>query len=288
MNPRHVLQLTRWKVSLLAAVSALTGAASFSVGYALSASILVPTAGTLLLAMGASALNQVQEREIDARMVRTRGRPIPAGKVSPPAAAVLGLATLVGGGSLLVLGAGWTVAALGGAAVLWYNGIYTYLKRVSAFAAVPGALVGALPPLIGWASAGGHPADPRALALATVFLLWQVPHFWLLLLRWGPDYERAGLPSLTAIFGPGQLSRITMSWLIASGAVSALLPLFELGPARWAPLCPGLGPTLAAVAGAGLFFLGPRRFPRLAFHAVNAYLVTMMVLLTLDRVLRWA
>ncbi|MBE0617327.1 MAG: UbiA family prenyltransferase [Proteobacteria bacterium] len=288
MGLRQVCQLTRWKVSLLAACSTFTGAAAFSAAYALQPAVLVPTAGTLFLALGASALNQVQERELDARMERTRGRPIPVGAVSLGAASLLGVLCVVGGAAVLAAGAGWTAALLGVAAVAWYNGVYTYLKRVTAFAALPGALVGALPPVIGWTAAGGNPLDPRALALAVVFLFWQVPHFWLLLLRWGPDYEQAGLPSLTAVFGREQLARISLAWLVAAGAVGVLIPLYELGRAPWALVYPGAGLALIAVLGAGLALLETWRFHLLAFRSVNTYLLAMMALLTADRLLRLA
>ena len=88
-------------------------------------------------------------------------------------------------------------ALLGLITVVWYNGIYTPLKRVTAFAAIPGGVVGAIPPVIGWVSGGGDPTDARIIVVAFFFFVWQVPHFWLLLMRIGGDYERAGLPSLT-------------------------------------------------------------------------------------------
>jgi protoheme IX farnesyltransferase len=116
---------------------------------------------------------------------------------------------------------------------VWYNLIYTPLKKVTAFAAVPGSMVGALPPLAGWVAGGGSLTDPRALALGFFFFMGQIPHFWLLLLKLGKQYEMAKLPSLTQLLTDEQIKRLTFVW-IAATAVSALaLPLFKLQDQVW-------------------------------------------------------
>ena len=114
-----------------------------------------------------------------------------------------------GGFLVLLLGANLTAALLGMLAVGWYNGIYTPLKRITAFAVVPGAIVGALPPAIGWVAGGQSLGDMRLLALGFFFFMWQIPHFWILTVRCGSDYQAARIPSLTAIFSSAQLARIT-------------------------------------------------------------------------------
>jgi protoheme IX farnesyltransferase len=113
---------------------------------------------------------------------------------------------------------------LSGFAVLWYNGVYAYLKRVTAFAVVPGALIGAIPPVIGYLAAGGSFASPLVLLMGTFFFVWQIPHFWLLLLMCGSQYDDAGLPVLTRVFSPRQLLRITFMWLIATAAAGLVFP----------------------------------------------------------------
>jgi protoheme IX farnesyltransferase len=118
---------------------------------------------------------------------------------------------------------------LGLLAIFWYNGLYTYLKRKTAFAVLPGALIGMIPPLLGWVSGGGHLFDPRIWGIAFFFFIWQVPHFWLLSLEVAKDYESAGLPSITKIFSVSQIKRIVFIWFLSTGASCLLIPLFGFG-----------------------------------------------------------
>src|SRR5262249_55606588 len=150
------------KITLASTLTA--GAGYFALARRVDVGLLTSCLGVLFLAMGSAALNQWQERTLDARMERTRRRPIPSGAMSP-ADALAVVAVLAGAGVFLLLRSSALAAALGLAAMAWYNGVYTFLKRVTAFAAVPGALIGALPPAIGWTAAGGSPLDRPVLAL---------------------------------------------------------------------------------------------------------------------------
>jgi heme o synthase len=222
-----LLELTRVRVTVAVTFTTATG-------YFLAArppywNIWLPVLGVFLLASGASALNQCQDAALDARMNRTRRRPIPAGHVNISTALfvavlliMLGFATLasIEDADLHAL------LALGAFAVLWYNGIYTYLKRVTAFAVVPGALIGAIPPLIGYVAAGGWLTAPLILLVGTFFFIWQIPHFWLLLLLFGKQYSDAGLPSLSALFAPPQLARVTFVWVLATAVSGLIFPAF--------------------------------------------------------------
>ncbi len=225
-NISPYLQLCKMKISLF---SALSAAAGFCVSSSkLSMAILLPVLGVFVLACGSSALNQYQEREIDLLMARTKDRPLPSGRIKPLHALYVSGA-LIGSGFLLLAVSGSLPAALLGLfAVLWYNGIYTYLKRKTAFAVIPGALVGAIPPAIGWMLGGGGLLDPRLPALCFFFFMWQVPHFWALLLHYGGEYEKAGLPSLSGIFSRRQLVRITSHWIFATVVSSLFLFLYDL------------------------------------------------------------
>ncbi|MCI0451749.1 MAG: protoheme IX farnesyltransferase, partial [Candidatus Latescibacteria bacterium] len=217
-----VLELSKVRIAVLSTASAVTGwllaAGSFSF------EMLPAVAGVFLLAAGAGSLNQYQERDLDALMHRTARRPIPSGRMRARTALWIALALVAVGALCLVPHP--IAALLGVFTLLWYNGVYTPLKRVSAFAAIPGGLVGAIPPVIGWVAAGGHPADPRILAVAFFFFVWQVPHFWLLLLRIGDDYARAGLPTITSLFSRRQLARIIYVWMIATAVACVSMPMF--------------------------------------------------------------
>ena len=282
MSRRDFAQLFKLPISIMSTVSAATGFVVFS--HALTWR-LVPTAGAiLLLAFAACALNEAQECRLDAMMDRTRNRPIPSGRISPVSAvawsAILAVVAL-----LVLFRLGGTVAAgLGGLAVLWYNGIYTYVKRVSSLAPVIGSVIGAIPPAIGWVCAGGV-LDGPILSLSFFLLMWQVPHFWLLALRLSGDYEQAHFPTFVRAMGAVSLARVTFMWTAATAASALLLPIFGLSNS------PFLGLGLAA-AGVWLTFVAWRalRAPgkqgfHQAFHAINYYAVMVMGAVILDALL---
>ena len=271
--------LCRLPISLFAACSALTG-------YLLTPdrdlwTILLLTAGVFLLASGASALNQYQERDIDALMERTRHRPLPSGTIEPGNAL-----TMVDRLHYLrpppARHDAPVVAAFGAFAVLWYNGLYTPLKRKSAFAAVPGALVGALPPVMGWLAGGGTITDPRIFALAMLFFLWQIPHFWLLLLRNAAQYEKAGLPTLTSMIPTKQLSKITLLWIMAAAVASLAMPLFGIvrSPYAYAPLV--ILAIWISLSGFGIIMRNTAEALRPAFRRVNIFILLFMLLAVFD------
>ena len=166
---RLFLRLTKFPIAAVSILSAATGFVTAIRGW--SWGLLPACLGTLLMAMGACALNEWQERDLDARMPRTRERPIPSGAVSPGRALALGAIHVLAGGGVIWGLCGPVPVGFGGLAVLWYNGVYTPLKRLTAFAVVPGALIGALPPAIGWTAAGGSAGDLRLLALAFFFFI---------------------------------------------------------------------------------------------------------------------
>jgi protoheme IX farnesyltransferase len=279
---RDFAQLFKFPISIMSTVSAATGFVAFTHAFTWR---LLPTSGAILLvASAACALNEAQEYKRDAMMDRTRLRPIPSGKISAIGAATWSVILApLGLGALFLLG-GAVAAGLGALAVLWYNGIYTYLKRVSSLAPVVGSVIGAIPPAIGWVCAGGALNGP-ILSLSFFLLMWQVPHFWLLALRVSHDYEQAHFPTFVRALGAGSLARVTFMWIAGAAASALLLPIFGLSNS------PFLGLGLAA-AGAWLIFVAWRalRAPgnqgfRRAFLAINYYAVMVMGAVMLDAVL---
>ena len=243
-SPKHnpittFLELTKLKISGASTFTAAAGYVAFLRGA--DAGLITTLIGILLLAMGSSALNEVQEHRFDALMPRTANRPIPRGDLSPARAAFIAVALDVSGFHLLLLAHNGTSALLGALAMAWYNGFYTPLKRISAFAVVPGSLIGALPPAIGWTAAGGTVTDPSVLALAFVFFIWQVPHFWLLVGLHAEGYEEAGYPTLVTLFGRPRLSRLTFTWTCGTAAACGLLPMFRVLGSWPAEVMLGLG-----------------------------------------------
>jgi heme o synthase len=282
---RSYLELCKIRVALLSAFSA-------AAGFLLSASggrpeILLVTGGVFFLACGSLVLNQYEERDIDAVMPRTCLRPIPSGRVKPRHALPAAFLFLFAGFSALSLTGSFPACALGLFALVWYNGVYTFLKRVSAFAVIPGALVGAIPPAIGWIAGGGSFRDPRLLAICFFFFIWQVPHSWLLALHYGREYEEAGIPSMTRIFSLPQMRRIIFNWILAT-AVSCLF-LSAMGLVRH-PLTHVLIFFLSAwLAWTGIKPLLRRGYGYVSiplFKKTNYYLIAVLFILSVDNLLR--
>jgi protoheme IX farnesyltransferase len=184
--------------------------------------------GIFLLASGSAALNQYQEYHLDAKMDRTKNRPIPSGNVSPLQALLFAFLLSAGGSYLLYWSTGFESMQLGILALIWYNAVYTPLKRKTAFAVVPGSVIGAIPPMVGYVAAGGSLNDPQILAFAFFMFMWQVPHFWLLVMKNGADYRKAGFPTIADVYSEKQLKSITYVWIVATAVSSMLLPLMHV------------------------------------------------------------
>jgi len=274
--------LGRMLISLFAGLSAMLG--HLLAGYYVSAGMFGTGLGVFLVSCGASGFNQCQEQKTDALMERTKGRPLPSGGITLRRALTFStLCTLAGLLSLLLAGG---IAALCGGlfAISWYNGLYTVLKKKTSFATVPGALVGAIPPAIGWLAGGGSYADPILLTLCLFFFLWQVPHFWLLVIACGSQYEKAGLPSLTRVFSEAQLRRIIFVWISAT-AVSCLL-LSSTGIVHSSIIHAALIALSSWLVWNGLNPVLRRSAeyaPVPVFRKTNYYLLMVMLLLTADK-----
>lgn len=174
-----ILKLIKYKLSLAVTLSATLGFFLFRQGADPALPMLI--AGVFLLAGGSAAFNEFQERRQDSVMGRTHNRPIPSGRISPAAGVITASVFSISG--LLVLSVfGIMPVLLGALNLILYNGLYTPLKTRTSFAVLPGGLVGSIPPMIGWTAAGGPLFHPNILFIATLMFLWQMPHFWLLII----------------------------------------------------------------------------------------------------------
>jgi protoheme IX farnesyltransferase len=221
---KTILSLIKYKVSLAVTFTAITGFIVYSGN--VYGQIFWLILAVFILAGGSSALNECQEYKYDAIMQRTVMRPIPSGKISLRHAYYISFLFILTGLCLLYFFFGIIPAALGLFNIFWYNLLYTNLKRVTPFAVVPGSLVGAVPVLIGWTAAGGFVFDVSIVFIAFFLFIWQVPHFWLLMLKYGKEYEEAGFPTINNAINPDNLIKIIFVWIIATVTSSLAIPLF--------------------------------------------------------------
>lgn len=282
MKYLHIFtELTKLKITVAVAFTTITGYVIFS--GKLDSGLIIPTFALWLLAAGSAVFNHWQERRTDALMDRTKQRPIPSGKITATQAFMLGFILSTVGSIVLWLESGWMAMVLGQLALVWYNLIYTPLKRKTAFAVIPGSVIGALPPAVGWVAAGGSVADPRIWMVAFFFFIWQVPHFWLLLLKFGKQYEQAGFPTLTSMYTQTQIKNITFIWTAATAI--ACIMIVALGAVQSSYT----GATLMVLSvGLILLFVGLLRpsqqqfNPRAYFMHINIYALLVMIALSAD------
>jgi len=201
--------------------------------------------GTALVAGGTLALNQYLERDLDALMSRTRGRPLPGGRMRPAEALIYG-AFLTAAGTLWLTAMTRPVAGLVTAlTVIGYLFFYTPLKRRSALCTVAGAFPGALPPVTGWVAASGR-LDAGAVALFAILFFWQLPHALAIAQLYREDYDRAGIRMLPTVDrergSTGRQALLNCMALLCVGTLPA-----ALGMSGWA--------TVAAATACGLLML---------------------------------
>jgi len=216
----------------------LTAAAGFYLGAQgrVDVRVLIETLiGVALVAAGTNAFNQLRERDVDARMQRTRGRPLPSGRLTPRAAAVFAAVISIVGVAYLALAVNLLTAGLAALTLASYVLFYTPLKRKTSLNTLIGAVPGALPIVGGWTAAGGE-LGPAVAALFWILFLWQLPHFLALAWIYRDDYRRGGLAMLS-VDDPDWRRTGRMMLLYAT----ALLPVSLL-------------PTLLGVTGALYFF----------------------------------
>lgn len=178
--------------------------------------------GVTFVSAGAGALNQVVERELDAKMRRTEHRPIPAGRISETAASAFAIFLAILGQILLIGFVNSLTAALAAGCLLFYVGVYTPLKTRTTWNTIVGAVAGAIPPVLGWTGATGSLGIP-ALILFGILFLWQLPHFFAIAWMYRDDYEAAGYQMLAVVDKEGRrLAVQTVVYTILLFIVAAL------------------------------------------------------------------
>jgi protoheme IX farnesyltransferase len=234
--------------------------------------------GTALVAAGTNALNQYIERDHDAKMRRTRLRPLPDGRIAPRAALVFSVAISILGTLYLGLAVNWLTAALGAFTLITYIFIYTPLKRVSTICTLIGAIPGAIPPLMGWTAATGVLGTGGWIIFAILFF-WQLPHFMAISWMYREDYARGGFAMLAVRDDDGVATAgHAVFYSFALFIVSALPSFFGLATYVYLAGAIVAGAALTFASFAFLASRTPIRARRL-FMASNIYLIVMMALL---------
>ena len=278
---RDYVALTKPKVQSLLLFTTITTmyvAGDPSVGL-----VALTCLGGALSAGGAGAVNHYYDRDIDAVMQRTATRPIPGGRISPPAALRYGIALEVASFALLSLTVNLLAAVLALAGFLGYVLVYTmWLKRSTPQNIVIGGAAGAVPPLVGWAAATGH-VGIAALLLFGIVFIWTPPHFWALALLIKDNYANARVPMLPVVRGDRATARQIVLYSLVLVAATLL-------PWGWG----GAGPLYVVCAlalGAVFLWLAERlrrdttqRHALLLFHYSLLYLALLFAALAVDAV----
>jgi protoheme IX farnesyltransferase len=251
-------ELVKARLTLLVLLTTAVGYYLGAIGPINPAGLFHAVFGTALAAAGAAALNQWWERRLDALMLRTKTRPIPAGRMLSRDALILGCILSLAGVIYLTMKCNPLSAALAGATIAIYIFAYTPLKRVSTFNTLVGAIPGALPPMVGWAAASGR-LDPGAWSLFAILFCWQLPHFFAIAWMYREDYARAGFEMISKDDKSGARSA-------SQSVLFCILLLFISG-----------GPAFLHVVGShylaielvlnGLFIFVALRFQRTQQHA---------------------
>ncbi len=176
--------------------------------------IVYPFLGVLLLALGVSSLNQVQEYKEDALMPRTWNRPVAANRLSVRDGFIISFLLILFSFLFIYLSMKMLGIIIFSSVIILYNLFYTKGKKITVYAAVYGAVLGIVPPMIGWISANGEITDIKFIAIALFYFIWQIPHFWLLTLKYNQDYKKAKFPTVVDKFGKEGLERVTFIWLL--------------------------------------------------------------------------
>ncbi|KAB2907241.1 MAG: protoheme IX farnesyltransferase [Ignavibacteriales bacterium] len=281
---KTLLDLVKIRITALATITTSFGYIMYS--GALEWGVIPPSLGIFLVACSSAAINQYQDSDIDGMMKRTRNRPIPSGKLTKAQVLLIAAFLAVAGSAILLIFNSWLEMSLALLAMVWYNVIYTPMKRRNPFAVVPGSIIGSIPPVVGWIAAGGDLFAPESIFLAFFFFIWQIPHFWLLLLFLDKDYTRTGIPTIKTRFNEVQLARITFAWIFATAISGLLFPVFHL--------VNGWAAVIVIVASVGALVFYSVRLLRYdtrhlafkkAFMGINFFVLFLVIVISIDKLM---
>ncbi|NBS54162.1 protoheme IX farnesyltransferase [bacterium] len=275
-------ELSKARLTLLVLLTTLVGLYCGAGGELDLWRTLFTLSGTVLVAAAAAVLNEWMERDLDARMVRTAQRPLPAGRVSPDEALLGGALMAVAGLGILYLGVHAPAAFLAACTLALYLFLYTPMKKWSVLNTLVGAVPGAIPPLLGFVAGRGR-IGAEGWALFSILFLWQIPHFLAIAWRHREDYRRAGFRMLPCSDDKGRITGLVATLYCLALLVAAIWP-FYLGAAGPWYLGGAVLLSLGFAWGAGRFALHPtQETARRLFLASVAYLPILLVLLVADR-----
>jgi protoheme IX farnesyltransferase len=223
------LALTKPAIVALLLLTTLCGMILGASGFPPISILVLTLLGGALTAGGAGALNQYIDRDIDRKMVRTRGRPVADERISPREALIMGFALSIAGVTILAVGVNILSALLAVIGLVYYVVFYTIILKPSTPSnIVIGGAAGAIPPLVGWAAVTGSLTMPALFLFALIFF-WTPPHFWALALLKRSDYQRADIPMLPVIRGGDQTRWQILLYSVQVVALTLLMPLVGLG-----------------------------------------------------------
>lgn len=268
-----LVQLTKPGVTRMVLMTTAIGGV-LAPGRAVLSTLLVTVVATAAVVGAANALNMYLERDVDARMVRTRTRPIPSGRISPEVALWFGVVLAISGIAALTFAVNPLSGLLCAVAFLSYVLVYTPLKRVTPFALHIGTIPGAIPPLIGWAGMTGSLSLP-ALSVFAILLVWQIPHFLAIAIFRSQEYEAAGLAVYPSVRGVPAAKRAVVAYSCLLLAVSVVPALVGLGGWVYVAVATALGVAQIVVAVRGLHSPDLKRWAGGLFLATLPYLLVV-------------
>lgn len=215
------------RFALAVAIASSSAATYLIFKHSFDANCLYVFLGVLIFSSLASLVNSYQEKNLDELMERTKFRAHALQQIKKKEFVTFALSLFLAGAYFLIKTGNVLPLVLAIINLIWYNVVYTPLKKKTAYALILGAFTGAIPPVIGWTAAGGSIFDTQIIVISSFMFLWQIPHFWLLLIRNAIDYQRAGF-KLTVILHKDNIRLVIFYWILSTILCSSVFPAFNI------------------------------------------------------------